>query len=240
MRLQLAVATLGLCQTLAAQAPAAPRDSVRRDTTVLRGNPDAYWLLIPMGIMGVAPASLLLVNSIRTQQRADTGSDLPDHYVIAYAAAGYAGHDNNTDGWGLSQDVQAFSHHAYGELRFQDLYTPAFIQVRTVTVGYLVHPVPRDIGGVTLGYRHVNRPGAPDTWEIGLPFIAGGTSGIGQIRLEPIYAVSSHGVSWNYRWESIFFPGRSVYVVSLDVDFKPLRQGGPYYGTILLGFGLRR
>jgi len=230
---------VALAQIVAAQASPAARDSARSDTTVLPGNPDNYALLVPMALMVVAPASLLLLNSIRTELRADTGSDLPDHFVIAYATAGYVGHWNS-DGWGLSQDVQAFSHHAYGEVRVQDMYAPAFVQVRTFTVGYLVHPVPRYLAGVTLGYRRVNRPGVPDGWEIGLPFIGGGKSGIGQMRFEPVYAISSRGVSGEYRWESVFFPGRSAYVVSIDVDFKPLRQGGPYYGTFLLGFGLRR
>jgi hypothetical protein len=233
------VLSLVLVQVAAAQASPAACDSACRDTTVLRGNPDNYGLLVLAGLLGVAPASPLLINSIRTQQRADTGSDVPDHYVIAYAAAGYVGHWKS-DGWGLSQDVQAFSHHAYGEVRVQDLYAPAFVQVRTLTVGYLVHPVPQDLGGVTVGYRHANRPGAADALEIGLPLIAGGKSGIGRMRLEPIYAISAHGVSWDYRWESVFFPGRSAFVVSVDVEFKPLRQGAPYYGTLLLGFGLRR
>jgi len=235
MRLHLPVVIVALCQIAAAQASPATRDSASRDTAPppVRDN---YGILLVMALMGVAPASPFFIKSIREQQASDTGSLVPDRYVIAHAAVGYAG-DHDTAGWGLSQDVQAFWRHAFGELRVQDLHARTLIEVRTLTVGYLAR-VPNNLAGLTLGYRHANRADIPDAWEIGLPLVGSAKAGI--LRVAAVYAISARGVSWNYRWDASVFVPRSPFVVSLDFDFKPLRQGGPYYTTMLLGLGLRR
>lgn len=236
MRFRLVAPFLLIAQIGAAQTEHTTEDSAGRDTTARRVG-DAYGLLAVYAIMALAPPSLLLVPEVVAQQRADTDGVLPENYLLGYETVGYAG-NQDADGWGYATDIQGVAHHVYAEVRIQDWHAATHLQVRTLRTGYLWHPAPRVMGGITLGFRRAPSQHAPAPFEIGFPFIA--ASRRGSMRIEPVYAISAQGVDWTYRWETLFYLSKTRLVAGLDVDAKPLQHGGPYYVTMQLLAGLRR
>lgn len=60
------------------------------------------------------------------------------------------------------------------------------------------------------------------------------------LRFEPIYVMSDAGVSWTYRCQAEIYLLPKPLFAGFLVEAKPLRQGGPYQGTLGLLFGVRR
>jgi hypothetical protein len=59
----------------------------------------------------------------------------------------------------------------------------------------------------------------------------------GAARFESAYVISREGVSWTYRIQAEAYLLPTPLFAGLVVEAKPLRQGGPYLGTVALLFG---
>jgi hypothetical protein len=185
--------------------------------------------------LAVAPPALFLVPGLLTP---DTTRALPNHYVAAYFMGGGIGGEDAPDSWTHSENFDALRGHLYASLSVEHFYRRERLQYQTVRAGYLFRPNRGVTGGVTVGYRCASGTGGEDAVLIGLPITGGGQ--VASLRFEPIYAMSRAGVSWTYRFEAEVYLLPKPLFAGLLAEAKPLRQGGPYQGTIGLLFGVRR
>jgi hypothetical protein len=150
---------------------------------------------------------------------------------------GGGGGTSKVDEWTHSESIEILKNGIYGEVRIENLYVPDRFQFQTLRGGYLAHPKPALVGGVTLGYRRAQGDRVQNALEIGLPLVIGAPRG--SFRFEPTYLISSAEISWNYRGQIEFNIPRRHLVAGLNVEGKPLRRGDPYFGTVALLLGVR-
>lgn len=222
--------------------PLVAQQSTPPDSTVRDSLPPANphdWRILP-GFAGlftalvVAPPALFLMPGLLTP---DSTRALPDRYVAAYFMGGGIGEDAPSS-WTHSENLDVLRGHLYASLSVEHFYHRERVQYQTIRVGYLFRPNRGVTGGVTVGYRQVSGNGGEDAVLIGLPITGGGQ--VATLRFEPIYAISRAGVSWTYRVQAEIYLLPKPLFTGVVIEAKPLRQGGPYQGTLGLLFGVRR
>lgn len=238
--LQVLIIAPPLSRRSLAQKPPAPSDSVPRDSQPQK--PIGFGCEMCLGaavaafgaVELIAPPVLLLLPKLTDL----APGALSDHHVSVYITGGDgARFRNGIDRWAYTEDIEVFTHGIYAEVRSENFYTPGHFQFHTLRTGYLAHPKPALLGGVTLGYRTAHGALGQDALEIGLPSAVGNERGA--VRFEPTYVISKEGVSWNYRLQmELYVPSRHL-VTGVAFEAKPLQQGGPYYGTMALLLGVR-
>lgn len=224
-----------------AQTPAVPKDSVPKDSQPkqLQGPGCEMCILVVVAAFGVvmltAPPSFMLIRQEPDSQRNLGFAD--DHFSVYLLGGG--NWEKPGLGWVHSEGVEALKGRFYGELRidsfdFSDLGSAQFQTIRT---GYLLHPLPHLLGGVTIGYRRARGDSVQNALEIGLPLVAGAQRA--WFRLNPTYLISSAGVTWNFRFQTDFPIYRTPLVLGFNVEARTLRQGGAYFGTMAVVLGTR-
>jgi hypothetical protein len=191
------------------------------------------------GVMAVAltaPPSLFFVKDT-THRHAPHLGFANDHISLALVGGGSWATPGL--GWVHSEELEALKGHVYGDLKidnfeFSDLGSGRY---QTVRAGYLVHPWASVLGGATLGYRRSGGDNLQNAVEVGLPLFAGSQNA--WVRLEPIYLFSSAGVTWNYRFQCEIPISRTPFFAGFNWEARTVRQGGVYFGTMALVFGIR-
>ena len=232
------LAPLSAVHGLAQDRPA-PNDSVPRDSQPRYAGPGCEMCLgvalaAFSAVMLTAPPSVFFLKGTRRDTLHLTFSD--DHVSVFFIGGG--SWERPGRGWVYSSNFEILKRGLYGgvsieDFRFSDLGTVHFATVRT---GYLVRARPGLAGGVTLGYRSARGNGVQNAIEIGLPLVMGSRKAWG--RFEPTYAISSAGVSWNYRLRLEAPIGQTPFFAGFNIDVKTLRQGGAYYWNPALVLGL--
>lgn len=198
-----------------AQTPPAPdsarRDSTAADTTLPRwrrsthtGRPCAYQGVdMPLQLVAVelaiAPPLLLSTPSLimcRPDEKfGPTVGFARSHVAVYGVAAENAVYDSS--GAVYSGSVEALWRGAFAEVRTQHIVFPHSYSYRIVHGGYLAHPWPGLMGGLTVGYRSVPALPRHEGVEVAFPLIAGNERA--WARLETSYVAGRHMTSWNGR-----------------------------------------
>ena len=193
--------------------------------------------------MGLAAGTLMLLTapgplvSITNPDTTDLG--FAHNHVAVYVAGGALSALQQRQGfwgWTYAAHVELLRNGSYTEIEAESVDQGSPVQFWSLRTGYLLHPKPAAAGGVTIGYRHVGRGRSEGAVEVAFPLIIG--SRRGWMRLEPIYVFSSQGVSWNYRFLGEW-PMTHRLFGGVDMDFKPIRQDAPYFGTLTFLIGWR-
>lgn len=226
-----------LAPALVAQQTTAPDSTVGDSLPAAAGQHD--WRMLPLyagflAALAVAPPAIFLVPGLLT---ADSSRALPNHYLAAYFMGGVIGGDAPSS-WTHSENLDVQRGHLYASLSMDHFYRQEHLRYQTLRAGYLFLPKPGMSGGLTVGYRNVSGTRGEDALLIGLPLTGGGQ--LAALRFEPIYVISDAGVSWTYRCQlEMYFLPKPLFAGILG-EAKPLRQDGPYRGTVGLMFGVRR
>lgn len=187
---------LGPAQTLLAQTPHAPSDSVPSDSGTVRYIHPPWPLLI---ILAIAPP--LLVDWLAGETdpgRVGLPTFRPVH-ASAHITGGPALADSSGPTWAYSANVEVGVKHVYVEARMENFRLPQYVRFSTIRAGYLVQAEPSLAAGVTLGYREAYGAAVGNGVEIGLPMVYGW--GRGWTRFEPTYVLTTRGVDWSYRFQ---------------------------------------
>lgn len=222
-------------------AQGTPRDSVARDTMPRRLHDP---LMLPLfaaaaGMLAVAPPLLFAFTPADTIP-SDAAPMFAEDHVYLFAGPGVGGDAQDHNLWALTGAVELYRRGFYGEARVErfGLHERA-LALRTVRGGYFVRARRNALWGITVGARLAGDSGAVHGAELALPVVIGARSG--NMRMEPLYVVSSQGVSWNYRFQAELALGESPVVLGFRFTahtFDP--HGSPSNETMTLLVGVRR
>lgn len=185
-------------------------------------------------VMAAAPPALFLAPGLT---RPDSTLTLADNYIAVYVTGGGIG-ENGPTSWTNSEHLEVLRGHLYASVSLEHFQVKERLRYHTIRAGYLFRPKRAFAGGLTIGYRGVSGGGGQDAAIISLPLTIGGQ--VAAARLEPTYVIWREGVSWTYRFQGEFYGLPEPLFLGAVVDAKPLRHGGPYFGTLALLFGIRR
>jgi hypothetical protein len=234
------VIALACATRLGAQAPAPP-DTVPRDTTRY---PPHHLLMYPLVAAGfiafvAAPSALMLIPVEDTSARMNTTPMLAASTVMAYGALGPGDDNQERRLWTLAQGVELFHRGLYAEARVEQFgLRDRNVRLRTIRVGYLAHRR-NALGGITVGLRQPAAEGGLRGVEVALPLVMGNEEV--EMRLEPLYLISSRNVSWNYRFQAELAIPRSAAFAGVRITSHAF-DGTPKESNVALGLlvGLRR
>lgn len=219
-------------RSLTGQQPAAP-DSATHDTTHVANEEGSLLLVVAAAavVTAAAPAALLVMGP-----KPDTSLSLPSRSFGAYVAVGGTG-TSSPNSFTLAERADLVARHVYGSLASED-FDKEHLHFYSASAGYLLRPRGPLAGGLTLGYRHATGIGAEDAALIGIPFIFGTQRA--ELWLEPTYAVSRYGISWEYRFQVEAYLLPHPFFLGLLGEARPLRHGADYVGTVALLVGVHQ
>jgi len=233
----LVILALWLARPVAAQDGETPTDSTAADSTPPGGhhNPLLLPALVGLGIvMFAAPPALFLFPGFIKPGSSRT---LPDRYFALYVTGGGIGNPYPSS-WTNAEHLDMLRGHLYAAASVEHFHVRDRLRYYTIRAGYLFRPLSGFAGGLTVGYRSVSGGGGQDAATLGLPFMTGFQEG--SIRFEPTYVISRAGVSWTFRLQTELYGLPDPLFAGFVVDVKPLRQDGPYMGSLAFLVGVRR
>jgi hypothetical protein len=233
----LLMVSVGLSQPLVAQEGQTAADTTVADSTQpgVRHPP----LLLPAlvgvaAVMATAPPALLLIPGL---VRPDSTRWLADRYLALYLTGGGIG-DGAPSSWTNAEHVDLRRGHLLASASIEHFNVGDRLRYSTLRAGYLFQPMRGMAGGLTLGYRSVSGTDGQDAVILSFPYLTGWRKIA--VRFEPTYVMSGAGVSWTFRFQSELYELAGPMFAGFVIDAKPLRQDGPYLGTLALLIGIRR
>jgi hypothetical protein len=253
VRLLLVVAVLGfqvgpsrfIAQTYG-QVPPTSSDTVAQDSTdnvrpVGGHGPMLLGFAAAFAVTFFAPAVLPFINDY--PDTAAIGLPRWRKHLAVYTTLGgtvrLPDRPGNRYGWRHSLTVEALWKSLYGQVQLDDVHAPDDATYRSLRAGYFLRPKPQVAGGLTFGYRWATGDEVQDAFLIGLPFVYAPRPPV-TLWMEPIYVVSSRGLTWTLDMRTEFSIPRSPAFAGVEFGFAPLRQGGSYHWALRLLLGARR
>ena len=224
-----------------AQTPAGPKDSVPKDSQPRVLGP-CWELCVGVAMAAAAavslaaPSAFLLLKG--TQWQHSEGVGFSDDHVFGYVAGGVSG-EMPGNGSVQGGELDVLNGHLYGGFRVEQYYLTKLgnYEYASLRAGYVIHPWPSALGGITIGYRRAHGDSVQNAVEIGFPLIAGRRNG--WLRLEPIYLFSNRGTTWTYRGQFEWAIARTPLLAGFYLEVKPVRQDGEYFVMPALVLGMR-
>ena len=99
--------------------------------------------------------------------------------------------------------LEVLTHGVTVDARWEHVWIPEHLELRTARAGWLAHPRPGLMGGVVVGYRDARGPALLRGVDFGFPFVVA-VAGGGWLRAEPSYIVGARRrVVMSYRVEVV-------------------------------------
>lgn len=130
----------------------------------------------------------------------------PANTVHAWASAGTGpglGAARRADWSGTAAvGLEVLTYGVHVDAKWEHVWIPEHLELRTAHVGWLAHPQRGMMGGVTVGWRDARGPGVVGGVDVGFPLVIAGKDG-SWTRLEPSYVMGrgGSGYAMSYRFE---------------------------------------
>jgi hypothetical protein len=135
-------------------------------------------------------------NTVRSWVSAGTGPG-----IGAYRRADWSG----TAAMGLEVLTYGF----LVDAKWEHVWIPEHLELRTAHVGWLAHPRGGLLGGVTVGYRDAHGPRMLSGVDFGFPMVIAGKDG-SWTKLEPSYVVGRAGAGYTMSYRLEMSPPRNA------------------------------
>lgn len=228
LAVSLAIPAAAACGPALAQTPAAPADSVPKESVASDSlppdsvrarpiHPPWAYLILPAAVAAAVVAGFAPAPAARWigPRGPNDMAFMDDHWAV-YGSVGALFHAGET--WANSASLEVVRRGVHVEVHAEDFWRPRHVRYLTARGGYLWHPRRQAAGGVTLGYVHVDGDRARRGAELGLPLTVGNR--IGTVRLEPTYVFAPGGTLWSYRLQVERYLPRRRHFVGASVTGK--------------------